>query len=94
MGTITVRRANVILCISPDEKKYYTEQGFSVIDKDGKVVEQSLSSDVNELKILVTKLRAENDFLKAKNEELTDDLTELKSKLQAKTKKSEKTKEV
>ena len=93
MSVITVKRANVVLDISPDEKQFYMEQGFSVIDAGGNVVEQALSSDVNELKILVTKLRAENEALKAKNEELSDDVAELKSKLQAKPKKSEKAKE-
>jgi hypothetical protein len=57
--SITVKRANVILDISPDDKAHYMSQGFSVIDKDGRVTEQSQISDPAELQAQVLQLQKE-----------------------------------
>ena len=54
---IMVQRANVILDISPEDKKYYMSQGFSVIDKKGRVVEEAISNDVHTLQAQVADLK-------------------------------------
>ena len=50
MDTIRVQRANVILDIRLDEKEKYMEQGFSVIDKSGNIIEMALSNNIHELR--------------------------------------------
>lgn len=66
MDTIRIRRANVILDISPEEKEQYMASGFSVVDKEtGAVIEEAMSSDVKTLQIMVMDLRKENATLKA-----------------------------
>ena len=64
-NTIRVRRANVILDIKPEEKTHYMNKGYSVIDMQGNVLEEVLSDDANELKVMIAALRKENDELKA-----------------------------
>ena len=54
---IMVQRANVILDISPEDKKYYMSQGFSVIDEKGRVVEEAISNDVHTLQAQVADLK-------------------------------------
>lgn len=63
---IKVRRANVILDIPSEQKAEYMAQGFDVIDKDGKVVEYTVPSDVNVLKKAYTDHINEIKALKAK----------------------------
>ena len=55
--TIKVQRANVVLDVRPDQKEYYMEKGFSVIDDKGKVIEEAISDDVGALKIQIKKRR-------------------------------------
>lgn len=52
-----VQRANVILDISPEDKKYYMSQGYSVIDEKGRVVEAAMSNDVHTLQAQVADLK-------------------------------------
>ena len=66
MDKIQVRRANVILDVSPEDKKYYMDRGFSVIDTQGNIVEEAMPTDVGALQVLVTELKKENAELKAK----------------------------
>ena len=70
--TITVKRANVILDISPDEKEFYMSKGYSVISEDGKVVEEAMSNDVKVLQL-------QNITLKQKVAELENEIAKLKS---------------
>lgn len=89
MSTIRVQRANVILDIRPEEKERYMEQGYSVIDENGKVLEAALSNDVNALRTEVLKLRKE---LAEKDAEIADkdaEIAELQYKVEKKAKKSE-----
>ena len=58
-NTIKVRRANVELDISPDEKQMYMERGYSVVDDNGNVIEEALSNDVNALRVQVNDLKAQ-----------------------------------
>lgn len=66
MDRIIVKRANVVLEVLPEEKDYYMSLGYSVLDKSGKVIEESLPTDVNALQIMVAKLQKENAELKEK----------------------------
>lgn len=59
MNTVRVQRANVILDIRPEDKDRYMEQGFSVIDARGNVLEEAMPKDVLELQRMVNELRAE-----------------------------------
>lgn len=96
MDTIRVQRANVILDIRPDEKAKYMEQGYSVIDKAGNILEAALSKNVDELRCEVKKLRSEvadrdveiTDLL-AKVEALEKELEETKVSLSGELEKSE-----
>ena len=74
---IRVRRANVILEVPNDEKSDYINKGYSVIDESGKVIEEALSNDVNELRLQVQKLEA---VITAKDEEISDLKNEVSSK--------------
>ena len=58
MDTIRVQRANVILDIRSDEKAKYMEQGYSVIDKAGNILEAALPKNVDELRGEVRTLRS------------------------------------
>lgn len=59
MEKITVRRANVTLQVDADQKDYYMERGYSVIDSSGTVLEEAMPNDVGQLQLLVTELREE-----------------------------------
>lgn len=66
-GTITVRRANVVLDIRETEKESYMANGYSVIDPNtGAVIEVALPTDVKTLQCEVLRLKKENEELKAK----------------------------
>ena len=80
MDKITVRNANVVLDIDPEEKSLYMSKGYSVIDAAGNVIEAAIPDDVPALKVMIAKLQEE---LKAKDAEIQ----KLKS---AKTKKADK----
>ena len=81
MCTITDRRANVILCISPDDKQYYVSKGFSVLDDKGNVIERAMSNDVGELQIQVQQLQKELEACTSANTALKDENDQLQAKL-------------
>lgn len=64
-GRIIVQRANVVLRIRPEEKNYYMQQGYSIIDENGAMVEEAMSTDVATLQTQVAKLKTEIQELKA-----------------------------
>ena len=80
MNTIRVKRANVILDVSPDDKDFYMAQGYSVINADtGEIIEKAIPNDVPTLKMelenankTIKKLEAENKKLKAEIKKLKD----------------------
>lgn len=72
MDTITVKRANIVLDISPDEKDKFLVDGFSVIDEKGNVVEEAIIKDIPTLTAMVESLKVENEKLK-------NEITKLKS---------------
>lgn len=65
--TITVKRANVILDISPDQKSYYLNQGYDVIDDKGNVVEETTNMTIESLNRKVIQLQ---NLVKEKDEEI------------------------
>ena len=77
--TIKVQRANVVLDVRPDQKEYYMEKGFSVIDDKGKVIEEAISDNVDALKIQIKNLK----------EQIAKKDAEIEQLKSAKTKKSE-----
>ena len=85
MNTITVKNGNVILDVMEDEKDYYMNKGYSVIDEKGKVVEEAMSQDVASLQLQVIQLKQEIADLKAKLAEKPKPATRAK-----KTEKAEK----
>jgi paraquat-inducible protein B len=88
-NTITVRRANVILDISPDDKKKYLDMGYVVINANtGEILEESISNDVATLQANVVELKGKL----AKAESVIEDLTaKLKAKDKEKQSKSKST---
>jgi chaperonin cofactor prefoldin len=77
MEKITVQRANVVLDISPEDKKFYMSQGYSVIDEKGKVIEEAMSNDVATLQNQVAHLKEKL----AKAEETIAELSKAKRRI-------------
>jgi spore coat polysaccharide biosynthesis predicted glycosyltransferase SpsG len=67
MDKITVIKGNVELTIPSDEKAYYMRNGYSVIDANGKIVEEAMLQDVASLQVKVAELQKQ---LAEKDEEL------------------------
>lgn len=65
--TIRVRRANVTLDISSDQKNYYLGKGYSVIDDNGKILEETTVPTIESLTNRIAKLQEE---LKKKDAEI------------------------
>lgn len=59
MDKILVQRANVVLRVRPDEKQRYMDNGYSVIDESGAVIERAFPKDVASLTKLCHELEAE-----------------------------------
>lgn len=67
-----VKRGNVFLTIRDDEIEKYMAKGFSVVDKNGKVIRESVPTELGQLQKAysentetIKKLTAENAQLKA-----------------------------
>lgn len=73
-----VQRANVVLSISPEDKEKFMEQGYSVIDEKGNVIEYAMPTDVPTLQKLVRELES---AVKLKDEEIASLKKPRKSKL-------------
>lgn len=63
---VTVRRANVILNVSDEQKQEYLNKGYDVISKNGTVLEGTVPTDVNVLKKAYVDHMNEIKELKAK----------------------------
>lgn len=77
---LLVKRANVLLEIEDEDKKYYMDQGYSVIDENGNIVEEALSSDVATLQKEVLALRAQLAKYTKKTSNVTNTETDLAKK--------------
>ena len=76
---IKVRRGNVILRISAEQKEYYMGLGYNVIDKTGKVIEETVPVDKATLQRFYKDAKEELGRLKAENKALKDEIEALKS---------------
>lgn len=56
MDKILVRRANVVIEVNPEDKQFYMDNGYSVVDKFGEVVESAMPVDPNALKVQIGEL--------------------------------------
>lgn len=71
-GLIKIRRDNVVLRVPKDKKSYYMEQGYDVIEENGRVIEETTPTDIATLqrfykdaKKKIAELEAEIKTLKA-----------------------------
>ena len=72
--TIRVKRANVLLDISPNEKENYMEKGFSIVDEKGNIIEEALSNNVGELRAQIVEYKETIKKLDTELEETCDAL--------------------
>lgn len=56
MDKILVRRANVVVEVNPEDKQFYMDNGYSVVNEFGEVVESAMPIDPNALKVQVGEL--------------------------------------
>lgn len=69
MADITIRKGNVELTVSEDQKDRYLKLGYSVYEGN-KLVEEAPTTDVGVLRAKIASLLKENESLKAKVESL------------------------
>ena len=93
MDKIFVQRVNVILEVNADLKDRYLSQGYSVIDKHGKVLEEAVAVDKGELQKQVKDLMKEVNDYKNKLAKANENIAKLKKALTKLAKKEEKTPE-
>lgn len=75
---ITVRRANVLLDVSEDQKDEYLAKGFDVIDKNGNVVaEATVTNDVSTLHKKLAEAQEKIKILEEENKRLNEELDSL-----------------
>lgn len=86
---IKVKRGNVVLRIPDVDKQHYVDKGYSVLDSDGKVIEEAISKDVNTLQKALIDSKKEIEKLNHKIQELETENKDLKSKSTKKSKKAE-----
>lgn len=80
-----VQRGNVFLTIQEDEIEKYMAKGFSVVDKFGNVIRQSIPTELNQLQ----KAYSEHvDIINQKNAEIAKLKSELKALKEAGAKKA------
>ena len=83
-GLIKVRRDNVILRIEPEQKAYYMGLGYNVVDNAGKVVEETIPTDIASLQRFYKDAKSQIDTLKSRIEELEEENARLKKAKPAK----------
>lgn len=66
-----VQKLNVVLTVEDDLINTYLNKGYNIIDEYGRVIQEAMPDDPNQLKLMVAKYKKENEELKAKIEELT-----------------------
>ena len=49
---IKVQRGNVILNVKPEDKRYYLDKGYDIIDSDGTIIEKAIPRDIGSLRKL------------------------------------------
>lgn len=71
MADITIRKGNVELNVSADQKDRYLALGYSVYDGNN-LIEEAPTNDVGALQAKVAELTKQNEELKSKIEALTN----------------------
>lgn len=77
---IIVRRGNVRLRVQDQDKQYYIDQGYDVLNDKGKIIEKALPKDTGQLTKMYLEARAEADKYKQQIEDLKKEIKKLKKK--------------
>lgn len=80
MDIIKVRRANVTLHVPEEQRKEYLAKGFDVVDENNNVLEHTVPTDSNTLKVAYSNHIKEIDKLKSEIKKLKADLRATKKK--------------
>lgn len=80
-SSITIIRGNVVLDIPAEQKEYYMNLGYSVIDEKGNVVEAAIPTDLATLQRYYKDSEKKIEAMKAHTEELTARIESLKSEI-------------
>lgn len=78
-GTIKVRRGNAILRVPADQKSYYMGLGYNVIGEDGKVVEETIPTDIGSLQRFYKDAKQQIAGLEDQIKSLKDEIKSLKT---------------
>lgn len=78
MKIVIVQKANKILTIPDVQLNEYIAKGFSQVDESGKVIQEGMPIDAGELRVAYVKHQKEIEDLKAKIEELENELAKAK----------------
>lgn len=89
MDTIKIVKGNIELDVPADQKDRYLKLGYSVIDNNGKIVEEAPIADVGALQSKVSVLLEENTKLKSENAKLKDEVSKLKKPVKKEVSKTE-----
>lgn len=77
---ITIQRGNVVLDIKEQDKDYYIDLGYDVIDEKGNVIEKSLPKNVGLLTKMYREATAEIEVYKKQIDDLQKEIKKLKKK--------------
>ncbi len=82
-----VQKLNVVLTVADDVVGTYLSKGYNIIDEQGRVIQEAMPDDPNQLKLMVAKYKKEIEELKmqiaelkAKNEKKTEPKIEVEEK--------------
>ena len=65
-----VQKLNVVLTVNDELIDTYLNKGYNIIDENGRVIQEAMPDNPNQLKMMVAKYKKENEELKAKIAEL------------------------
>lgn len=77
---ITVRRGNVRLKVQDEDKQYYKDCGYDILDEHGKVAEKAIPRDVGRLTGMYLEAQAEIDRYKQEIDNLKKEIKKLTKK--------------
>lgn len=87
---ITVRRGNVVLKnINEADAQHYLNQGYDVVDENGFVIKQALPQEEGKLRAMYIEQTKKVETLENTIKALTEEISELKKQLNAKSTKAE-----
>lgn len=65
-----VQKLNVVLTVADDVVDTYLSKGYNIIDEQGRVIQEAMPDDPNQLKLMVAKYKKEIEELKMQIVEL------------------------